>query len=62
MKRYITTEIEVCIGMTGNRGRSMPEFCDYLLEVPSNETPKIHRQVLGHILCGLVENTLFKRT
>ena len=54
----------VCIGMTGNRGRSMQEFCDYLLEVPSDETPKIQEghAVLGHILCGLVENTLFKRT
>lgn len=52
----------VCVGMTGSRGQSMQEFCDYLLEVPSNETPKIQEghTVLGHILCGLVENTLFK--
>jgi D-sedoheptulose 7-phosphate isomerase len=54
----------VCIGMTGTRGRSMQEFCDYLLKVPSDDTPKIQEghAVLGHILCGLVENTLFKPT
>jgi len=30
--------------------------------VPSADTPKIQEGhlVLGHILCGLIENTLFK--
>jgi D-sedoheptulose 7-phosphate isomerase len=52
----------VCIGLTGNRGGPMRELCDHLLEVPSADTPKIHEGhlVLGHVLCGLVENTLFK--
>ncbi|MDO8412741.1 MAG: D-sedoheptulose 7-phosphate isomerase [Gallionellaceae bacterium] len=52
----------VCIGLTGNRGGPMRELCDYLLEVPSADTPKIQEGhlVLGHILCGLVENTLFQ--
>lgn len=52
----------VCVGLTGNRGGSMRELCDFLLEVPSSDTPKIQEGhlVLGHILCGLVENTLFK--
>lgn len=52
----------VCIGMTGNRGGSMQGLCDYLLEVPSAETPKIQEGhlVLGHILCGLVESAVFK--
>jgi D-sedoheptulose 7-phosphate isomerase len=52
----------ICIGLTGNRGGPMLELCDHLLEVPSSETPKIQEGhlVLGHILCGLVENTLFK--
>ncbi len=52
----------ICIGMTGNRGGSMRELCDYLLEVPASDTPKIQEGhlVLGHILCGLVENALFK--
>ena len=52
----------VCIGLTGNRGGPMRDFCDHLLEVPSADTPKIQEGhlVLGHILCGLVENALFK--
>lgn len=51
-----------CIGMTGNRGGPMRDLCDYVLEVPSADTPKIQEGhlVLGHILCGLVESTIFK--
>ncbi|WP_431482879.1 D-sedoheptulose 7-phosphate isomerase [Pseudomonas solani] len=52
----------VCIGMSGNRGGPMKELCDYYLDVPSADTPKIQEghAVLGHILCGLVERALFK--
>lgn len=52
----------VCIGMTGNRGGPMAELCEYYLDVPSADTPKIQEghAVLGHILCGLVEQALFK--
>lgn len=52
----------VCVGLTGNRGGPMQELCDYLLEVPSADTPKIQEGhlVLGHIICGLVENEIFK--
>ena len=50
------------IGLTGNCGGPMSELCDYLLEIPSSDTPKIQEGhlVLGHILCGLVENAIFK--
>lgn len=52
----------VCVGMTGNRGGAMRDLCDYYLDVPSADTPKIQEghAVLGHILCGLVERALFK--
>jgi len=51
------------IGMTGNRGGPMRELCDFFLEVPSADTPKIQEGhlVLGHILCGIVESTLFTK-
>ncbi len=54
----------VTVGMTGSRKGAMNTSCDYLLEVPSSETPKIQEGhlVLGHILCGLVEAALFERT
>jgi len=53
----------ICIGMAGNQAGSMGELCDHLLEVPSGDTPKIQEGhlVLGHILCGLVENALFEK-
>lgn len=52
----------VCIGMSGNRGGPMRDLCDFYLDVPSADTPKIQEghAVLGHILCGLVEAALFK--
>src|ERR1700722_1190435 len=51
----------ICIGFTGNRGGAMRELCHHLLEVPSAETPKIQEGhlVLGHILCGFVEDDIF---
>jgi D-sedoheptulose 7-phosphate isomerase len=51
----------VCIGLTGNRGGPMREMCEFTFEVPSGDTPKIQEGhlVLGHILCGLIENALF---
>ena len=52
----------VCVGLTGNRGGTICELCDYLLEVPHADTPRIQEghSVLGHILCGLVEEAIFK--
>lgn len=52
----------VTIGLTGKRGGLMGELCDHLLAVPSVDTPRIQEghAVLGHILCGLVENAIFK--
>ena len=52
----------ICIGLTGNRGGPMQMLCDYLLEVPSANTPKIQEGhlVLGHIICGLVESAIFE--
>lgn len=52
----------VCIGMSGNRGGPMQDLCEHYLAVPSTDTPKIQEghAVLGHILCGLVEDAIFK--
>ncbi len=52
----------ICIGLTGNRGGPMQSLCDYLIEIPSSDTPKVQEGhlVVGHILCGLVERAIFK--
>jgi len=51
----------ISIGFTGNRGGPMHELCTHVLAVPSPDTPKIQEGhlVLGHILCGIVEQSLF---
>ena len=52
------------IGFTGKNGWSQPDLCDFSIEIPSTETPKIQEGhlLLGHIICGLVELRMFPRT
>jgi D-sedoheptulose 7-phosphate isomerase len=47
--------------LTGDTGGKMNGICDYLLNVPSNDTPRIQEShiMLGHIMCQLVEQKLF---
>jgi D-sedoheptulose 7-phosphate isomerase len=51
----------ITIGLCGNKGGFMVENCDYILEVPSPNTPKIQEGhlVLGHIICGIIEKEIF---
>jgi len=53
----------VCVGFTGKTGGKMKDACDYLLNVPSTDTPRIQEShiMIGHIICQLVEEQLFKR-
>jgi D-sedoheptulose 7-phosphate isomerase len=38
-------------------------MCDYLINVPSSDTPRIQEShiMIGHIICELVETELFKK-
>ena len=51
----------VCIGFTGNGDNPMSNCCDFIIEVPSSETPRIQEGhlVLSHRMCELIEETLF---
>ncbi len=51
----------ITIGFTGASGGAMKEVSDYLINVPSNDTPRIQEShiLLGHIICELVEKNLF---
>lgn len=51
------------VGFTGENAGDMREWCDYLIEIPSTETPKIQEGhlVVGHILCGIIELAMFGR-
>lgn len=49
------------IALTGNTGGQLAAHCDLLLNVPSDDTPRIQEAhiLLGHIICELVESELF---
>ena len=51
----------VTVGFTGDSGGKMKELSDYLINVPSTDTPRIQEShiLLGHIICQLVEEQYF---
>lgn len=52
----------ITVGLTGRTGGNMKELCNYLINVPSTDTPRIQEShiMIGHIICQLVEEELFK--
>ncbi len=55
-RKAITT-----IAFTGSGGGKLKELTQYLINVPSNDTPRIQEShiMLGHIICQLVEEQYF---
>src|SRR5215218_3494770 len=51
------------VGFTGLTGGVMKGLSDYLVNVPSTDTPRIQEShiMLGHIICQLVEERIFPR-
>jgi len=51
----------ITVGFTGETGGRMKPLSDYLLNVPSTDTPRIQEShiLLGHIICEEVEAMLF---
>ncbi len=49
------------IGFTGHNGGKMKDLGDYLINIPSNTTPRIQEShiLVGHIICELVEINIF---
>ena len=52
----------ITIAFTGESGGAMKPFSDYLINIPSKDTPRIQEShiLLGHIICQLVEELYFK--
>lgn len=52
------------IAFTGESGGKLKDLSDYLINVPSNDTPRIQEShiLIGHIMCQLVEEIYFKET
>ncbi|MDR1762992.1 MAG: D-sedoheptulose 7-phosphate isomerase [Dysgonamonadaceae bacterium] len=64
----ILKAFEVCrtkgiktVGFTGETGGKMRQISDILVNVPSTDTPRIQEMhiTVGHIICEIVEETLF---
>lgn len=51
----------ITVGFTGESGGKMKALSDYLVNVPSADTPRIQEShiLLGHIICQLVEEKYF---
>ena len=51
----------ITIGFTGEGGGAMKDCSDYLIEIPSKDTPRIQEchMLIGHSICEVVEKNLF---
>ena len=51
----------ITIGLTGQNPSKMDVLCDYLIKIPSDDTPKVQEShvMVGHIICACVEKELF---
>ncbi|MDP4265143.1 MAG: D-sedoheptulose 7-phosphate isomerase [Bacteroidota bacterium] len=49
------------VGFTGSTGGNLKALCDYLVNIPSTDTPRIQEShiMAGHIICQLVEEKIF---
>ena len=49
------------IGMTGSKGGQMKDMVDLLINIPSDDTPRIQEShiLTGHIICEIVEQRIF---
>ncbi len=51
----------ITVGLIGNHDCPLDKTCQYIIKVPSTYTPNIQEAqiMIGHILCGLVEERMF---
>ncbi|MBN3034131.1 MAG: D-sedoheptulose 7-phosphate isomerase [Bacteroidales bacterium] len=51
----------ITVGITGSSGGRLAPLCSWLINVPSDDTPRIQEAhiLVGHIICELVEKELF---
>jgi D-sedoheptulose 7-phosphate isomerase len=51
----------VTVGFTGSSGGRLKELSDYLVNIPSDDTPRIQEShiLVGHIICQLAEEEYF---
>lgn len=54
----------ITVAMTGESGGKMKDMVNYLINVPSTDTPRIQEShiLVGHILCEWVELNMFNKS
>lgn len=54
----------ITIGFTGSTGGKLKSLSDYLINIPSDDTPRIQEShiTVGHIICQFVEEIYFAET
>lgn len=59
--RYATKHNIKTIGFTGGVGGKMQGLCDYIVNTPSSDTPRIQEVhiLAAHIICELIDEILF---
>ena len=50
----------ITVGFSGLGGGNMKEYCDFTIEVPSVNTPRVQEMhlLIGHIICEGIENII----
>jgi D-sedoheptulose 7-phosphate isomerase len=53
----------ITVGLTGESGGGMRKMCDFLINVPSTDTPRIQEAhiTIGHVICEIIESSLFPK-
>ncbi len=51
----------ITVGLTGETGGKVRHLCNYLIKVPSTDTPRVQEAhtLIGHIICEIVEKEIF---
>ncbi|NQV51496.1 MAG: D-sedoheptulose 7-phosphate isomerase [Candidatus Marinimicrobia bacterium] len=51
----------ISVGLSGRTGGKLDGKCDYIIKIPSENTPRIQEShiLIGHIICAIVEESLF---
>lgn len=54
----------ITVAFTGISGGTMKAFSDFLINIPSGDTPRIQEShiMVGHIICQLVEEKLYPKS
>jgi D-sedoheptulose 7-phosphate isomerase len=53
----------ITVGLTGEDGGKLAPLSDFIIRVPSKDTPRIQEAhiLIGHIICELIESTIFPK-